>query len=70
MAFLAIFIFEYTPLQINLLILFSILPPAVLNAILAEKYNQDSSMVASVVAVGTLFSIIYIPVVLYFLLQK
>ncbi|WP_321312178.1 AEC family transporter [Halarcobacter sp.] len=70
MAFFAMTIFEYTPLQINLLILFSILPPAVLNAILAEKYNHDSSMVASVVAVGTLASIIYIPVVLYFLLQN
>lgn len=68
MAFLAMAIFNYTPLQINLLILFSVLPPAVLNAILAEKYNQDSSMVASVVAVGTLASIIYIPIVLYFLL--
>ncbi|XPV69572.1 MAG: AEC family transporter [Halarcobacter sp.] len=70
MAYLAIEIFEYTALQKDLIILFGVLPPAVLNAILAEKYNQDSSMVASVVAMGTLSSIIYIPIVLYFLLQN
>lgn len=68
MALLAIQIFEYTPLQKDLLILFSVLPPAVLNAILSEKYQQDSETVASIVALGTLSSIIYIPIVLYFLL--
>lgn len=68
MALVAIYLFDYTSLQKNLIILFSILPPAVLNAILAEKFNKDSQMVASIVAVGTLFSIIYIPIVLYFLL--
>ncbi len=67
MAYLAINIFEYTQLQKNLLILFSVLPPAVLNAILAEQYKNDSHMVASVVALGNIFSIFYIPIVLYFL---
>jgi len=68
MAFIAIWIFDYSQLQKSLLILFAVLPPAVLNAILAEKYKKSSQMVASIVAVGTLFSIIYIPIVLYFLL--
>lgn len=68
MAFIAISIFDYTQMQRDLLILFSVLPPAVLNAILAQKYNQDSSIVASIVALGTIASIIYIPIVLYFLL--
>lgn len=67
MAIFVIEIFDYTQLQENLLILFSVLPPAVLNAILAEKYKQDSSMVASIVALGTISSIVYIPIVLYFL---
>ena len=67
MAFLAIEIFEYTLLQKSLIILFGSLPPAVLNAILSEKYKQDSSMVASVVALGNLFSLFYIPIILYFI---
>ncbi|QKJ26235.1 putative permease [Aliarcobacter cibarius] len=68
MAFLAIYLFEYSELQQKLLILFGLLPTAVLNAILAEKYNKDSSMVASIVAIGNLFTIIYMPLALYFLL--
>ena len=67
-AYIAIGIFDYTPLQEKLLILFGLLPPAVLNAILAEKYKNDSSIVASVVAIGNIFSLIYIPIFLYFIL--
>lgn len=67
MAYLAINIFEYTQVQKNLLILFSVLPPAVLNAILAEQYKNDSHLIASVVALGNIFSIFYIPIVLYIL---
>ncbi|QKF73991.1 putative permease [Aliarcobacter faecis] len=68
MAFLAIYIFNYSELQQKLLILFGLLPTAVLNAILAEKYKKDSAMVASIVAIGNLFTIIYLPIALYFLL--
>jgi malate permease and related proteins len=67
-AYIAIGIFDYTPLQEKLLFLFGLLPPAVLNAILAEKYKNDSSIVASVVAIGNIFSLIYIPIFLYFIL--
>jgi len=67
-AYIAILIFDYTPLQENLLILFGLLPPAVLNAILAEKYKNNSSMVASVVAMGNILSLVYIPIALYFML--
>lgn len=61
-------IFDYTPMQISLLILFGALPPAVINAIMAEQYGHDSNIVSSIVAVGTIFSILTIPAVLYFLL--
>lgn len=64
-AYIAISIFNFTPLQENLLILFGLLPPAVLNALLAEKYKNDSLTVASIVAVGNIFSLIYIPIYLY-----
>lgn len=67
MALLAIFIFDYTPLQTSLIILFGALPPAVVNSLMAEKYGHDSSIVASIVAVGNLFSLLVIPLTLYLL---
>lgn len=69
MALFAIYIFDYTSLQTSLLILFGALPPAVLNAIMAERYNHDAIVVASIVAIGNIFSLISIPIVLYFLLR-
>ena len=69
MALLAISMFDYTPTQEALLIIFGALPPAVLNAIItAEQYDRDAILVASVVAIGNLFSLISIPIVLYFIL--
>ncbi len=68
MAFIAIHVFHYTHTQEVLLILFGALPPAVLNSIMAEQYKKDAVLVASVVAIGNLFSLISIPIVLYFIL--
>lgn len=51
-----------------LLIIFAILPPAVLNFMVAEKYNQEPKSVASIVLIGNLSSIITLPIALYFLL--
>lgn len=67
MALFTIYIFDYNELQVSLLILFAVLPPAVLNAIMAEKYNNDSIIVASVVAIGNVFALVTIPITLYFL---
>jgi len=52
------------------LIIFAILPPAVLNFMVAEKYNQEPKKVASIVLIGNLFSIISVPIALYFLLPS
>jgi len=68
MALLAIEIFDYTQTQQALIILFGALPPAVLNAIMAEQYKKNAIEVASIVAIGNLFSLISIPIVLYFVL--
>ncbi|WP_324172153.1 AEC family transporter [Sulfurimonas sp.] len=68
MALLAIYIFDYTQTQQALIILFGALPPAVLNTIMAQQYKKDSVLVASVVAIGNIFSLISIPIVLYFVL--
>lgn len=67
MALIAIEIFNYSGIYASLLILFGALPPAVLNAIMAEKHQKDSLLVASIVAFGNLFAIICIPVVLVFI---
>ena len=53
-----------------LVILFSVLPPAVLNAPLAARYGQEPEKVASMVMVGNLLTVLYIPVVFYVLLNN
>lgn len=55
-------------LQYGQLLIFGVLPPAVLNFMVAEKYNQQPKQVASIVLIGNLASLITIPTVLYFLL--
>ncbi len=49
------------PVQSGLLILFGCLPPAVLNFMVAEQYNQEPSKVASIVLIGNAASIIFVP---------
>jgi malate permease and related proteins len=49
------------PTQQGLLILFGSLPPAVLNFIVAEQYDQEPAKVASIVLVGNLASIVFVP---------
>jgi predicted permease len=55
-------------LQFGQLLIFGALPPAVLNFMVAEKYQQEPRKVASIVLLGNLGSLIAIPAVLYFLL--
>lgn len=50
------------------LLLFAALPPAVMNFILAEKYNQEPNKVASIVMIGNGLSILTIPVALALIL--
>jgi malate permease and related proteins len=45
----------------SLLILFGSLPPAVLNFIVAEQYNQEPAKVASIVMIGNLLAIVFVP---------
>ena len=44
------------------------LPPAVVNFMLAEQYDRDPDKVASMVFIGNLFSVITIPFALYMVL--
>jgi predicted permease len=50
------------------LLLFGALPPAAFNYLMAEKYHQHPDLVVSMVAIGNVFALIRIPLVLAFLL--
>jgi predicted permease len=52
------------PLQAALLLLFGALPPAVLNYLFAERYGQEPDKVASIVLVGNLASVVFLPLAL------
>jgi predicted permease len=51
-----------SPTQTGLLYLFGALPPAVLNFMVAEQYRQEPSKVASIVLIGNVMSVLFIPV--------
>jgi predicted permease len=59
---------ELTELHRNILILFGVLPPAVVNFMLAEQHGRDPEKIASMVMLGNLLALISIPIVLYFML--
>ncbi len=48
--------------QRGLLILFGSLPPAVLNFMVAEQMRQEPAKVASIVLIGNVMSVIFVPV--------
>ncbi|WP_286239750.1 AEC family transporter [Neptuniibacter halophilus] len=50
--------------QFAYLLVFSALPPAVLNYMVAERYNQEPQQVASIVLLGNIGSLIVIPATL------
>ena len=47
--------------QQGLLVLFGCLPPAVLNFMVAEQYEQEPAKVASIVLIGNLASVVFVP---------
>lgn len=50
------------------LILFGALPPAVLNFVFAERYQQQPEIVASIVLIGNVLAVLILPVVLAYIL--
>jgi hypothetical protein len=50
----------------KVLLLYSVMPPAVMNAVIAERYRADPELVASAITLGTLVSVLAIPAVLVF----
>jgi predicted permease len=61
MALLLAPLLRLDPVQQGLLILFGSLPPAVLNFMVAEQFRQEPGKVASIVVIGNLLSILFVP---------
>ncbi len=57
-------VIDLPPQEQALLLVFGALPPAVLNYIFAERYNQDPETVASMVLIGNVSALIFLPVAL------
>lgn len=55
--------------HIGLVYLFGSLPPAVLNFLVADYYKQEPAKVASIVLIGNLASIVFVPFGLWFALR-
>ena len=55
-------------IQAELLLVFAVLPPAVLNFMLAERYQIEPRKVASIVLLGNAASLLVLPAALFFLL--
>ncbi|MEK6223488.1 MAG: AEC family transporter, partial [Thermodesulfobacteriales bacterium] len=66
---LVVWLFKLEGIVAQVVILQSAMPPAVFNFVLAEKYNQDSKTVASIILAGTILSIITTPIILAFLMK-
>ncbi len=64
--FLAIWLIPMEDRLKPLVLLFAVLPPAVLNALLATRYRQEPEKVAAMVMVGNLITVAYMPLVFYF----
>ena len=60
--------FDLPQMQLAQLIVFAALPPAVLNFMLAERYNIEPHKVAAVVLLGNLASLLVLPAVLFWVL--
>ena len=61
---------ELTKLEQGALFLFGALPPAVMNYMFAEHYDQEPAKVAAMVLFGNAFSIVSIPLALIYALPR
>ena len=52
------------PIQQALLLVFGALPPAVLNYMFAERYHQEPDKVASIVLIGNVAAVVFLPIAL------
>lgn len=67
-AYVASLILPLDTMQFGVLVLFSALPPAVLNYLFAERYHQQPELVASTVLLGHAMAIVILSIVLWWLI--
>lgn len=67
-AALCVWLLPLSPEHTAMLIVFGALPPAVLSFVFAEKYGLQPQRVASLVMMGNLMSLIFVPMALYWVL--
>ena len=60
---------ELPPREQALLLVFGGLPPAVLNYMFAERYDQEPDKVASMVLIGNLAAVVFLPIALALVLD-
>ncbi|TVO68025.1 AEC family transporter [Denitromonas ohlonensis] len=65
---LLLMLVDFPPQQQALILIFGALPPAVLNYIFAERYHQEPEKVASMVLIGNLAAVVFLPIALAFVL--
>ncbi|WP_047045704.1 AEC family transporter [Vibrio mexicanus] len=69
-AFAVIYFFIPLPtMQLQMMVLFTMLPPAVMNYLFAERFQIESTKVASMVLFGNFFSLLTLPLLLTFALS-
>lgn len=69
-AFAVIYFFIPLPtMQLQMMVLFSMLPPAVMNYLFAERFNIEPNNVASMVLFSNFFSVLTLPLLLTFALS-
>ena len=56
--------FSLPPLQAGGLLILAVLPPAIINYIIAEQYQQEPHQVAAIVMLGNLMSLVSLPIAL------
>ncbi|TAH43566.1 MAG: AEC family transporter [Betaproteobacteria bacterium] len=60
---------DLPPRERALLVVFGALPPAVLNYMFAERYNQEPDKVASMVLIGNVAAVAFLPIALAMVLK-
>ena len=65
LALLFVTLFDIRGLERQILLLASVMPPAVINVVFAQRYHRDPSLVASCIVLGTFVSLVTIPTLLY-----
>ena len=62
-------VLELPPREQALVLVFGALPPAVLNYMFAERYDQEPDKVASMVLIGNLAAVVFLPIALALVLD-